>query len=60
MKGVSYMKNLFRTFLYGAITAFGIQVGIEAFNKLNNPVTRKTIKKRFAKVKDAVTGKEES
>ena len=54
------MKNLFRTFLYGAITAFGIQAGIDAFNKLKNPVTRTTIKKRFVKVKDAVTGKEES
>lgn len=54
------MKNLFRTFLYGAITAFGIQAGIETFNKLKNPVTRTNIKKRFVKVKDAVTGKGES
>ncbi len=54
------MKNVFRTFLYGAISAFGIQAGIEAFSKLKNPITRTNIKKRFVKVKDAVTGREES
>lgn len=54
------MKNIFKTFLYGAITAFGIQAGIEAFDKLKNPVIRTNIKKKFIKVKDAVTGKEES
>ena len=54
------MKNIFKTFLYGAITAFGIKAGIEAFDKLKNPVIRTNIKKKFIKVKDAVTGKEES
>lgn len=54
------MKNMLRTFLYGATVAFGIQAGIEAFNKLKNPVTRTNIKKRFVKIKDAVSGKEES
>lgn len=60
MKGVSYMKNIFRTFLYGAVTAFGIQTGIEMFKKLKNPVTRVNIKKKFMKIKDAITSKEES
>ena len=54
------MKNMFKTLLYGAIMAFGIQAGIEAFNKLKNPVTRVNIKKKFIKIKDAVSGKEES
>lgn len=54
------MKNIFKTFLYGATMAFGIQAGIDTFNKLKNPVTRTNIKKRFIKIKDAVSGKEES
>ena len=54
------MKNIFRTFLYGAVTAFGIQTGIEMFKKLKNPVTRVNIKKKFMKIKDAITSKEES
>ena len=54
------MKNIFKSFLYGAITALGVQVGIELFQKVKNPVTRVNIKKRFIKIKDAVIGKEES
>lgn len=54
------MKKMVGWFLYGATMAFGIQAGIEAFNKLKNPVTRANIKKQFSKIKDAVSGKEES
>jgi hypothetical protein len=54
------MKNIFKTFLCGAVMAFGVQVGIDLFQKVKNPVTRVNIKKRFIKIKDAVTGKEES
>lgn len=54
------MKNTIKTFLYGATLAFGIQVGVDAYNKLKNPVTRKKIKNKFTKIKDTVFGKEES
>lgn len=54
------MKGIFKTFLYGAVTAFGIQAGIDAFNKLKNPVNKAKIKNRFIKIKDAIFSKGES
>lgn len=49
------MKNIIRLCLYGAATAIGIQLGTEAYNKLRNPKTRKDLKKKMNKVKDAIT-----
>lgn len=54
------MKNLFKRFLCGVVTAIGVSAGMDAYNKLKNPVTRVNIKKKFIKIKDAITGKEES
>lgn len=48
------MKNFIRLCLYGAATAIGIQLGTEAYNKLRNPKTRKDLKKKMNKVKDAI------
>jgi hypothetical protein len=54
------MKNMFKRFFCGVVTAIGIEVGIDTYRKLKNPVTRVNIKKRFVRVKDAITNKEES
>ena len=52
------MKNLFRTFLNGAIMAIGTMFGIEIFNKVKDPVSRVKMKKKFIKIKDAIFNKE--
>ena len=54
------MKNIFKRFWCGVITAIGIEVGIDIYRKLKNPVTRANIKKKYIKIKDAITNKEES
>lgn len=54
------MKNLFKRFCCGVVTAIGIEVGIDTYRKLKNPVNRVKIKKKIIKIKDAITSKEES
>lgn len=54
------MKNMFKKFFCGVVTAIGIEVGIDTYRKLKNPVVRVNIKKRFNKIKDAIVNKEES
>lgn len=54
------MRNIFKTFLYGAVTAFGIQAGIDCYKKLKNPCNRKKIKNKFIKIKDAIFKKDEA
>ena len=53
------MKNLIKTFLYGATMAFGTMAGMSLFSELHDPVSRKKIKKKFVRVKDAIFKKEE-
>lgn len=53
------MKNLIRTFLYGATMAFGTMAGISLFGKLSDPVSRAKIKKKFINIKDIVFKKGE-
>lgn len=53
------MKNVFKRFLCGVITAIGVSFGIDAYKKMKNPVVRTKIKKKFIRIKDAVFNKEE-
>lgn len=53
------MKKLFTTLLHGATLAFGTLLGMEAFNKLKNPVVRTKIKKKFTDIKNTLFKKEE-
>jgi hypothetical protein len=59
-KGVSFMKKLFKRFCCGVVTAIGIEVGLDTYRKLKNPANRVKLKKRFIRIRDAITGKEES
>jgi len=54
------IKNIFKTIFNGVLVGFGTMVGISAFNKLKDPVERVKIKKKFNKIKDAITGETES
>ena len=54
------MKNILKAFLYGAVTAFGIQAGKDAFGKLKDPCNKAKIKKKFTKIKDFFSKDEES
>lgn len=53
------MKNIFKRFLMGVITAIGVSVGIDAYKKAKDPVVRTKIKKKFINIKDAIFKKEE-
>ena len=60
MKGVFTMKTFIKTIFSGAAVGFGYLMGAAAFRKLSDPVVRKSIKKKFVNVKNAIFTKEES
>lgn len=54
------MKTFISKILSGAALGFGYLLGVSAFNKMKDPVVRKSIKKKFTNVKNAIFTKEES
>lgn len=53
------MKDIFKRFLFGVITAIGVSFGIDAYKKVKDPVVRTKIKKKFINIKDIIFKKEE-
>jgi hypothetical protein len=51
------MKNLLKTFVYGATMAAGTMAGIGLFTTVTDPVQRKKIKNKIIKIKDTVLKK---
>lgn len=54
------IKMMFRNFTAGFAIVLGYLTGVEIFNKLKSPVTRAAIKRKFKRIKDAITSKEEA
>lgn len=52
------LKNGLKTFFYAAVYAIGAAFGWKLFNDMSDPVKRANVKKKFKRIKEAITDKE--
>jgi len=52
------IKNRLRTFFYAAVYAIGAAFGWKLFNDMSDPVKRTKVKKKFKRIKEAITDKD--
>ena len=52
------MKGIFKTFLYGAVMAFGTMFGIGVYSEIRDPVSRANIKRKVIEIKDTLFKKD--
>lgn len=52
------IKNGLKTFFYGMVYTIGAAFGWKIFNDMRNPIKRAKVKKKFKRIKDAITDKD--